>query len=107
MQLVGRKTKSSVIQHSHFDSVMATALIFCILLSVVVESLTLNCSHGDVRLRGGTEFAGRVEVCANGTWGAICDRQWDYQDAEVICNQLNLSVTDSLSKLLATLEVTH
>ena len=64
------------------------ALFFYVL--VVDQSLSQNCSHGDVRLMGGTEFAGRVEVCDNGTWGTICDKEWDHQDAQAVCNQLNL-----------------
>ena len=77
---------------------MATTLVLCTLLCLVVESLSQNCSHGDVRLRGGTEFAGRVEVCANETWGTICDRGWDHEDAQVICNQLNLSYPENLTQ---------
>ena len=70
---------------------MASAFSLCVLLGLLADSLGQNCSDGDLRLRGGTEFAGRVEVCANGTWGTICDRQWDYEDARVVCNQLNIS----------------
>lgn len=72
-------------------------LIVVFLYALVVKSLSQNCSEGGVRLRGGTEFAGRVEVCVNGTWGTICEKGWDHQDARVVCNQLNLTLPDNLS----------
>ena len=70
-----------------FSKVVIT-LFFYVL--VVDQSLSQSCSHGDVRLRGGTEFAGHVEVCDNEAWGTICDRGWDHQDAQAVCNLLNL-----------------
>ena len=70
---------------------MAQAFSLCISLGLLAGSLGQNCSDGDVRLGGGAEFAGRVEVCANRTWGTICDRKWDHEDARAVCNQLNIS----------------
>ena len=75
--------------------VVANALNVAWFASIVLGSPALSCSDGDVRLRGGTGFAGRVEVCDNGTWGTICDRGWSYEDARVVCNQLNLTHIDN------------
>ena len=49
------------------------------------------CQDGTIRLQGGTQTQGRIEVCVNGTWGTVCSDFWDNADASVVCKQLGYS----------------
>ena len=49
------------------------------------------CRHGSVHLVGGlTDYAGRLEFCAHGRWGRVCNSLnfWGPDNAKVVCRQL-------------------
>ncbi|XP_068800438.1 scavenger receptor cysteine-rich type 1 protein M130-like [Struthio camelus] len=47
---------------------------------------------------GSTACAGRVEVEARGTWGALCDAGWDEPDAHVLCHHLGCGFATSVPR---------
>ena len=66
----------------------------CGLISLEIPLVRSNCANGDVRLvNGTTPYEGRVEICYGGVWGSVCDQNWDYWDAAIVCLQMGFQGT--------------
>ena len=53
-----------------------------------------ECKHGAVHLVGGvTNSTGRLEFCARGMWGRVCNYYgyWGLDNTRVVCRQLGFS----------------
>jgi len=51
----------------------------------------------DLRLVGRHPLEGKLQIYHDGTWGTICDDNWDMRDAQVACRQLGLGdVADAM-----------
>lgn len=68
-----------------------------------MDPITFDCVDGDIRLVGGsTTLEGRVEVCFNNAWGAVCDNSFGNEEASVVCSQLGFLRAGKYFSLICT-----
>ena len=53
-----------------------------------------SCTNGELIVSTmQTNFtAGRISLCVNEEWRAVCDHEWGMEEARVVCRQLGFPV---------------
>ena len=46
------------------------------------------CNDGAIKLSGGSDTNGTLEICFNSVWGLVSLSGWGEKDTEVTCGQL-------------------
>ena len=60
-----------------------------------------GCDNGELRLAdGSTSASGRLEVCFNDIWGAVCYQNWTRMNTDVACRQLGWLTGCESSKMI-------
>ena len=64
------------------------------------------CADNSVQLTGrNSPNEGRVEICHNANWKAVCDDGWDINDATVVCRQLGYLTHSKLIPAIIKIEM--
>ena len=74
------------------------------------DTLGKVCRHGSVRLVDGlTSYDGRLEFCAHGRWGRVCNSLnfWGPDNAKVVCRQLGFPERGVNSALFCNYLIMH
>lgn len=67
------------------------SLVKLLWISLIILDNT-GCTNGAVRLVGGSEREGDVQICRDGIWGYICDEDWSENEARVVCRDQGYNV---------------
>ena len=79
-----RASSLHVLNHVHTDRTIERK-------GYAINKSVAECDNEDIRLVGGNDTAGTVEICFGDMWQLVCDDDWGSRDAKVVCRQLGFS----------------
>ena len=81
---------------SNINSVKRDSLHMYVHITVVIDIVFIAPENSVRLVDGPNAYSGRVEVYINGTWGIVCDDQWNLNAGHVVCRQLGFSKAISI-----------